>query len=86
MNTLLTMAFEFHWDRFTQPAVIVGLCLMLVGLVMSFCSRPIADAIGKKRKEKGEDGNVEMLYMAFKYVSLGVMLIGMLVAIIKMQY
>lgn len=80
------MAFEFHWDRFTQPAVITGLCLMLVGLILSFCSRPIANAIAKRRREKGEDDNVEMVYMAFKYVSLGIMLIGMLVAIIKMQY
>lgn len=80
------MAFEFHWDRFTQPAVITGLCIMIVGLVLSFCSRPIADAIAKKRRAKGEDDNVEMVYMSFKYVSLGVMLIGMLVAIIKMQY
>lgn len=86
MYSLLTMAFEFHWDRFTQPAVITGLCIMIVGLVLSFCSRPIADAIAKKRRAKGEDDNVEMVYMSFKYVSLGVMLIGMLVAIIKMQY
>ncbi len=86
MNNILTMAFEFHWDRFTQPAVIAGLCIMLVGLILSFCSRPIANSIAKKRREKGENDNVEMVYMSFKYVSLGVMLIGMLVAIVKMQY
>ncbi len=86
MNILLTMAFEFHWDRFTQPAVITGLCIMIVGLILSFCSRPIANAIAKKRNEKGEVENTDIVYMAFKYVSLGIMLIGMLVAIIKMQY
>lgn len=80
------MAFEFHWGRFTQPAVIAGLCVMLVGLILSFCSRPIANAIAKKRKAKGEEENTDMVYMSFKYVSLGIMLIGMLVAIIKMQY
>ena len=59
---------------------------MVVGLVMNFCSKPIANAIAKKRKAKGDIENTDMLYMSFKYVSMGLVLIGVLLAIIKMQY
>ncbi|MDE7071228.1 MAG: hypothetical protein K2O86_04585 [Clostridia bacterium] len=82
----LLSAFTFHWERFTQPSVIIGICIMVVGLVFSFCSRTIADAIGNKRKAKGEDPNTEMLYTAFKFVSMGVVFIGMLVAIVTMSW
>ena len=59
---------------------------MIAGLIFSFCSRPIANAIGEKRKAKGIDGNVEMLYTALKFCSMGVVFIGMLVAIVTMNW
>lgn len=86
MQILNLLALSFHWERFTQPSVIIGICVMVVGLVFSFCARPIADAIGKKRKAKGEDPNTEMLYTALKFTSMGVVFIGMLVAIITMNW
>lgn len=83
---ILTMAFEFHWERFTQPAVIIGICIMIVGLILNFCAKPITQAIANKRKESGKADNSDLNYLAFKYTALGIMLIGMLVAILKMQY
>ena len=59
---------------------------MVVGLVFSFTSRPIANAIGEKRKAKGIDGNTDILYTAIKFCSMGVVFIGMLVAIITMNW
>ena len=79
-------AFTFHWERFTQPSVIVGMCIMVVGLVFSFCARTIANAIGDKRKAKGVEPNTEMLYMSIKFVAMGVVFIGMLVAIVTMSW
>ena len=38
------------------------------------------------RKAKGEDPNTDMLYTSLKFVSMGVVLIGMLVAIVTMQW
>ena len=86
MQILNLLAIAFHWERFTQPSVIIGICVMTVGLVFSFCSRPIANAIGNKRKAKGEDPNTEMLYTALKFTSMGVVFIGMLAAIITMNW
>ncbi|MDE6189070.1 MAG: hypothetical protein K2G37_02120 [Clostridia bacterium] len=86
MNLLELIAFTFHFERFSQPAVIAGVCIMVVGLILNFCAKPIANAISKKRKAKGEIENTDMLYMSFKYVSVGLVLIGVLMAIIKMQY
>ena len=60
------LAFSFHWERFKQPSVIIGLVVM--------------------RKAKGEDPNTDMLYTSLKFVSMGVVLIGMLVAIVTMQW
>ncbi|MCI8944200.1 MAG: hypothetical protein HFE33_00810 [Clostridia bacterium] len=80
------LAFSFHWERFKQPSVIIGLVVMIVGLVFSFTSKSIANAIGQKRKAKGEDPNTDMLYTSLKFVSMGVVLIGMLVAIVTMQW
>lgn len=80
------LAFTFHWERFTQPSVIAGMCVMIVGLVLSFASKPIAAAIGNKRKARGEDPNAEMLYTSFKFVAMGIVFIGMLVAIVTMQW
>ena len=82
----LIAAFSFHWERLTQPAVIAGVCIMVVGLILNFCSKPIANSIANKRKAKGEIENQEMLYMSFKFISVGITLIGVLIAIIKMQY
>ncbi|MDE5655018.1 MAG: hypothetical protein K2I46_05355 [Clostridia bacterium] len=82
----LLSAFTFHWERFTQPSVIIGICVMVVGLVFSFCSRTIANAIGNKRKEKGIDPNTDMLYTGIKFLSMGVVFIGMLVAIVTMSW
>ncbi len=86
MQILNLLAIAFHWERFTQPSVIICICVMAVGLVFSFCSRPIANAIGNKRKAKGEDPNTEMLYTALKFTSMGVVFIGMLAAIITMNW
>ena len=86
MQILNLIAFTFHWERFTQPAVIAGICMMVVGLILNFCSKPIAKSIADKRKAKGEAENYDMMYMSFKYVSVGIVLIGVLVAIVKMQY
>ena len=82
----LIAAISFHWERFTQPAVIAGICVMVVGIILNFCSKPIANSIANKRKAKGEIENQEMLYMSFKFISVGITLIGILIAIIKMQY
>ena len=82
----LLSAFTFHWERFTQPSVIVGICIMVIGLVFNFCSRTIANAIGDKRKAKGEEPNTEMLYTSIKFVAMGVVFIGMLVAIVTMSW
>lgn len=82
----LLLAITFHWERFTQPSVIVGICIMVVGLVFSFCSKSIAAAIGDKRKAKGVEPNTEMLYMTIKFLSMGVVFIGMLVAIVTMSW
>ena len=86
MQLLNLLAITFHWERFTQPSVIIGICVMVVGLVFSFCSRPIATAIGNKRKAKGEEPNTEMLYTALKFISMGVVFVGMLAAIITMNW
>lgn len=86
MRLLEYIAFTFHFERLTQPAVIVGICIMVVGLALNFCAKPIAKRISDKRKAKGEIDNYDMLYMSFKYVAVGVALVGVLVAIIKMQY
>ncbi|MCX4363535.1 MAG: hypothetical protein OSJ74_09170 [Clostridia bacterium] len=86
MQILNLAAISFHWERLTQPSVIVGICVMLVGLILSFCSKPISAAIGKRRRAKGEEPNEQMLYTAFKFVSMGVVFIGMLVAIVTMQW
>ena len=59
---------------------------MAVGLVFSFCSKPIATAIGNKRRAKGEEPNTDMLYMSLKFISMGVVFIGMLVAIVTMSW
>lgn len=83
---LFLSAISFHWDRFTQPTVIIGLCVMVVGLVLSFTSKSIANAIGNRRKAKGEEPNTDMLYTTFKFVSMGIVLIGMLFAIVMMQW
>ena len=80
------MALTFHFERFTQPSVIIGVCVMIVGLVLSFCSRPIANAIGAKRKAKGIECNTEILYAILKFFSMGVVFIGMLVAIVTMNW
>ena len=82
----LLSAFTFHWERFTQPSVIVGICIMVVGLVFNFCARTIANTIGDKRKAKGVDPNTEMLYTAIKFAAMGVVFIGMLVAIVTMSW
>lgn len=66
--------------------MIIGLVVMIVGLVFSFTSKSIANAIGQKRKAKGEEPNTDMLYTSLKFVSMGVVLIGMLVAIVTMQW
>ncbi|MDE5549142.1 MAG: hypothetical protein K2J13_02695 [Clostridia bacterium] len=86
MQILNLIAFSFHWERFTQPAVIAGICVMVVGLILNFCAKPIAKSITNKRKAKGEPENYDMLYMSFKYISVGITLISVLVAIVKMQY
>ena len=86
MQTFNLLALTFHWERFTQPSVIIGICIMAVGLVFSFCSRAIANAIGTRRKAKGIDGNVEILYTAIKFCSMGLVFIGMLVAIVTMNW
>ena len=80
------LAISFHWDRFTQPSVIIGLCVMVVGLVLSFTSKTIANAIGNRRKAKGEEPNTDMLYTTFKFFSMGIVFIGMLIAIVTMQW
>ena len=85
INTLL-LAFTFHWERLKQPSVIVGICIMVVGLVFSFASKSIANAIANSRKSKGVDPNTDMLYTALKFVSMGVVFIGMLVAIVTMNW
>ena len=82
----LLSAVTFHWERFTQPSVIVGICIMIIGLVFNFCAKTIADAIGNKRKAKGEDPNTQMLYTSLKFVAMGVVFIGMLVAIVTMSW
>ena len=82
----LLSAITFHWERFTQPSVIVGICIMVIGLVFSFCARTIANAIGDKRKSKGVEPNTEMLYTAIKFIAMGVVFIGMLVAIVTMSW
>lgn len=79
-------ALTFHWERFAQPSVIIGICVMAVGLIFNFCSRPIANAIGAKRKAKGIEPNTEMLYTALKFCSMGVVFVGMLVAIVTMNW
>jgi len=84
IETLL-VDIKFHWERFTQPAVIAGMCVMALGLIMSFCSKPIANAIARKRKSKGEAENTDMVFLAFKYISVGIVFLGMLFAIIMMQ-
>ena len=86
MQILNLLAISFHWERFTQPSVIAGVCVMVVGLILSFCSRPIARAIGNKRKQKGVDPNEEMLYSTIKFMSMGVVFIGMLVALVTMKW
>ena len=84
LNTLA--AITFHWERFTQPSVIVGVCIMVIGLVLNFCAKAIANAIGGKRKAKGVEPNTEMLYTAFKFTAMGIVFIGMLVAIVTMSW
>ena len=59
---------------------------MVIGLVFSFCARTIANAIGDKRKSKGVEPNTEMLYTAIKFIAMGVVFIGMLVAIVTMSW
>ena len=59
---------------------------MVIGLVFSFCARPIAGAIGDKRKAKGAEPNTEMLYTTIKFMAMGVVFIGMLVAIVTMSW
>ena len=84
LNSLL--ASTFHCEIFTQTYVILFICMMVVGLVFSFCSKSIASSIGDKRKAKGEEPNTEMLYMTIKFLSMGVVFIGMLVAIVTMSW
>lgn len=86
MRILDLVAFTFHWERLTQPAVIAGVCIMIVGLILNFCSTPIARSIANKRKAKGEIENFEMLQASFKFISVGITLIGILLAIIKMNF
>ncbi|MDE5990360.1 MAG: hypothetical protein K2H36_02115, partial [Clostridia bacterium] len=78
MQILELIAFTFHWERLTQPAVIAGVCIMIVGLVLNFCSTPIARSIANKRKAKGEVENFEMLQASFKFISVAIVLIGIL--------
>jgi hypothetical protein len=80
------LAITFHWERLTQPAVIAGVCIMIVGLILNFCSTPIAKSIANKRKAKGEVENFEMLRVSFMFVSVGITLIGVLIAIVKMNF
>ena len=86
MKLLNLIAFTFHWDRLTQPAVVAGGCIMIVGLILNFCSTPIARSIANKRKAKGEIENFEMLQVSFKFVSVGITLVGILLAIVKMNF
>jgi len=80
------LAITFHWESFPQPAVIAGVCIMIVGLILNFCSTPIAKSIANKRKAKGEVENFEMLRVSFMFVSVGITLIGVLIAIVKMNF
>ena len=59
---------------------------MIVGLILNFCSTPIAKSIANKRKAKGEVENFEMLRVSFMFVSVGITLIGVLIAIVKMNF
>lgn len=86
MKILDLLAITFRWERFTQPAVIAGVCIMIVGLILNFCSTPIAKSIANKRKAKGEVENFEMLRVSFMFVSVGITLIGVLIAIVKMNF
>lgn len=79
-------AFTFHWKRLAHPAVIAGIVIMVIGLVLNFCSKKIADAIGKKRAAKGTEPNTQMLQMTFQFLSVGVALAGMLVAIMCINW
>lgn len=65
--------------RFTQPNVITGLVLLVVGIILAVCAFKITKLIRKTDSVKNND----KVFLSIKAIALAIILASLIVMIIK---
>ena len=82
MLCMFNDVFSFNLDRLTQPLVIVGLVILVIGFCIMLFGGKIATAIDKKLIKSGKSSNSDW-NLIVKAVSFLVAVAGALMAILS---
>lgn len=79
-NLLCDAIFGFSWDRFTKPAVIIGIVIMILGMILLIAANKISHFIIKLGESK--DKKLKDTTLIFKILAGVIVLIGALLTIL----